>query len=77
MANNPQFHGRTKHIPIKYHYIREQVTNEKLELRQCRTNDMIANMMTEGLRGVQFEMLRLMAGVAPMIEHPESSEKEC
>ena len=25
MAHNPQFHGRTKNIGIKYHYVREQV----------------------------------------------------
>ena len=27
MTINPQFHGRTKHIAIKYHYIREQVND--------------------------------------------------
>ena len=54
MARNPQFHGRTKHIAIKYHFITEQVTNGKLELRYCRTNDMIADMMTKGLSGEQF-----------------------
>ena len=41
------------------------------------TNDMIADVMTKGLSGKQFEKLRLMAGVAPMIQHSESSEKEC
>ena len=25
IANNPLFHGRTKHIGIKYHFVREQV----------------------------------------------------
>ena len=25
MAQNPQFHGKAKHIGIKYHFIREQV----------------------------------------------------
>ena len=77
MARNPQFHGRTKHIAIKYHFIREQVTNGKLELRYFRTNDMVADMMTKGLSGEQFEKLRLMAGMAPMNEHPELREKEC
>ena len=77
MAKNPQFHGRTKHIAIKYHFIREQVSSGKLELRYCKTNDMIADMLTKGLSGEQFEKLRLMAGVTPMIEHSESSEKEC
>ena len=77
MAKNPQFHGRTKHIAIKYHFIREQVNSKTLELRYCRTNDMIADMLTKGLSGEQFEKLRFMAGVAPIIKHSESSEKEC
>ena len=69
MAKNPQFHGRSKHIAIKYHFIREQVSSGKVELKYCRTNDMVADIMTKGLSGEQFEKLRLMAGVAPMIEH--------
>jgi len=74
MTKNPQFHGRAKHIDIKYHFVREQVGSGKLELKYCKTNDMIA---AKGLSGEQFEKLRFMAGMAPMTEHPESSEKEC
>ena len=77
MAKNPQFHGRTKHIAIKYHFIREQVSSGKLELKYCKTNDMIADMLTKGLSGKQFKKVRLMAGVTSIIEHSESSEKEC
>ncbi len=68
IARNPQFHGRCKHIGIKYHFIREQVGSGKLELKYCRTNDMIADIMTKGLCGEQFEKLRDMAGMAPIIE---------
>ena len=32
MAKNPQFHGRSKHINIKFHFIREQVSNARLAL---------------------------------------------
>ena len=39
MARNPQFHGRTKHIGIKYHYIREQVNNQRVELLPNREHD--------------------------------------
>ena len=77
MAKNPQFHSRSKHIAIKYHFIREQVRNGKVELKYCRTNDMVADIMTKGLSGKQFEKLRFMAGVAPMTKHPETSENEC
>ena len=69
--------GRIKHIAIKYHFIKEQVSSGKLELKYCKTNDMIADMLTKGLSGEQFEKLRLMAGVTSIIEHSESNEKEC
>ena len=48
-----------------------------MESWNCRTNDMISDMMTKGLSDEQFEKVRPMAEMAPMIEHPESSEKEC
>ena len=60
IAKNPQFHGRSKHI---YHFIREQVCNNTVELKYCRTNEMTADMLTKGLHGEQFEKLRHMAGV--------------
>ncbi len=27
LANNPVFHGRTKHVELKYHFIRDQETS--------------------------------------------------
>ena len=66
MAKNPQFHGRTKHIEIKYHFIREKVQNETIELKYCATNDMIADMLTKGLCHEKFEKFRELAGVKEM-----------
>ena len=42
MAKNPQFHGRAKHVDIKYHFIREKVSSGVVELKYCCTEDMIA-----------------------------------
>jgi transposase InsO family protein len=69
IAKDPQFHGRAKHIDIKYHFIREQVNNGTVELRYCRTDDMTADMLTKGLSRDQFIKLREMAGVKPLDEH--------
>ena len=46
MKKNPQFYGRAKHIDIKFHFIREQVMAKTVELKYCRSSDMIADMMT-------------------------------
>ena len=69
IAKNPQFHGRSKHIAVKYHFIRDQVENNNMELKYCRTNGMIADMLTKGLNGEQFAKLRHMAGVREVIDH--------
>ena len=63
MSKNPQFHGRSKHIAIKYHFIREQVGKGNVKLVYCPSKEMIADMLTKGLPRVQFQKLREMAGV--------------
>ena len=63
MTKNPQFHGRAKHIDIKFHFIREQVTAKTVELKYCRSSDMIADMMTKGLCKGQFAKLRSKSGI--------------
>ena len=66
MTKNPQFHGRSKHISIKYHFIRDQVEKGAVELKYCPTKEMVADMMTKGLPKEQFMKLRSMAGVTTL-----------
>ncbi len=66
IAKNPQFHGRTKHIEIKYHFIRELVRNGVVQLRYCPTEEMIADMLTKGLGHDQLVKLQFLAGVRVM-----------
>jgi hypothetical protein len=47
LAENPVFHARTKHVEIYYHFIREKVLEEKVELRQIKTEDQIADVFTK------------------------------
>ena len=55
IAKNPQFHGRTKHINIKYHFIREQIANGTICLKYCPTEDMLADILTKGIGPEKFE----------------------
>ncbi|KHN25158.1 Copia protein, partial [Glycine soja] len=43
MAKNPVHHSRTKHIAIKYHFIREAEATKEIKLDYCRTEDQIAD----------------------------------
>ena len=44
LAKNQSIHGRTKHIDIKYHFIRDAVEAGKIKLVYCASEDMIADM---------------------------------
>jgi len=68
MAKSPQFHGRTKYIEIKYHFIREQIKNGTVELKYCPTENIIADMLIKGLHKERFVKLRQMAGIKAMNE---------
>ena len=72
MAKNPQYHGRTKHINIKYHFIREQVANATICLKYCKTEDMLTDLLTKGVGPEKFERLRVLYGM----NKQESSAKE-
>ena len=63
MTKNPQFHGRAKHIDIKHHFIREQVTQGTITLKYCPTIEMVANIFTKGLSRETFCKLREKTGV--------------
>ena len=72
MAKNPQFHGRTKHIEIKYHFIREQIKSGTVELKYCPSKNTTAYMLTKGLHKEKFVKLRQMAGIKAMNEQSVS-----
>ena len=57
-AQNPVFHRRTKHIQIRYHYVREAVAEGIIKLVYCPTKDMLAYIFTKALARDQFENLR-------------------
>ncbi|GKC93648.1 hypothetical protein Tco_1159090, partial [Tanacetum coccineum] len=47
LANNPVFHGQTKHIKIRYHYIRELVSEGTLSLMKIHGAKNPADMFTK------------------------------
>jgi hypothetical protein len=49
LANNPEYHARTKHVDIQYHFVRECVENGDIELEYCPTADMVADALTKAL----------------------------
>ena len=57
ISNNPVQHSRTKHIDIRYHFIREQIMNGTVEIQYVPTADQIANIFTKPLDESTFTKL--------------------
>jgi len=66
IAKNPVNHSRTKHIDIRYHYIRECVQNGQIQVQYCPTIDMKADILTKPLTRQRFECLRRKIGLYPV-----------
>ena len=57
------FHDKSKHIDIKYHYIRDMVQRGVVKLQYVATEDQIADVLTKLLARVKFEYFREKLGV--------------
>jgi hypothetical protein len=56
-------HSKTKHIPIKYHFLREQVTEKNIKVQYVGTNEQVADIFTKPLPWEYFEYLHQRIGV--------------
>ena len=57
LAQNPQFHRRTKHIAIKHFFIREKVIEGNLGIQQISTEKQLADIMTKPLPRTRLRIL--------------------
>jgi hypothetical protein len=51
LTENPELHQRTKHIAVKYHYLREERASGNVVFWYCPTADMKADGLTKPLAG--------------------------
>jgi hypothetical protein len=58
MVNNGNDHGRTKHIDIRYHFIRQMLLEKQIVLKHLSTHQMHADMLTKALSTNKFREFR-------------------
>src|SRR5258705_689288 len=58
LASNPAQEHRSKHIDIRYHYIRECVEEKKVSLTYIPTTDQVADLMTKNLSYEKVKLFR-------------------
>ena len=57
LVKNPVFHGRSKHIDIRYHFIRECVERGEIVVKHISSDKQCAYCLTKALAKVKFEKM--------------------
>ncbi|KAG9449468.1 hypothetical protein H6P81_009433 [Aristolochia fimbriata] len=63
LSKNATFHSRTKHIDLRYHWIRDVLENDLLSLEKIHTNKNPSDMMTKVVTKEKHELCTDLAGM--------------
>ena len=63
LSKNLIMHGRSKHINVRFHFLRNLTKKEVVKLVHCGTNDQVADILTKPLKLKVFLKLREKLGV--------------
>ncbi len=63
LAQNPMNHAATKHVDVCYHFIRECIADDLINLRLIGTNDMAADILMKSLANMKHKHFCLMLGM--------------
>jgi hypothetical protein len=74
LSKNPVSHDSTKHVEIKYHYIRDMVQRKAVRVEYHPTDEQIGDVLTKPLTRSKFVYFRNKLGVT---ENVPLAEREC
>ncbi|KAL3508859.1 hypothetical protein ACH5RR_028260 [Cinchona calisaya] len=63
LIKNPIFHGRSKRMDIKSHFIREMVQGKKIVIDYCKIEDQVVDIFTKLLKLELFVKLKKILGM--------------
>lgn len=63
LARNPEFHARTKHIDIQYHFVREAIDRRLVDFEFVPTAEQAADGLTKALPAVKFNCFLVQSGL--------------
>ncbi|XP_043483599.1 secreted RxLR effector protein 161-like [Leptopilina heterotoma] len=64
LSKNSEFHQRSKHIDVRFHFIRDVIGRKDIEVKYVMSKDQLADIFTKPLPKQQFVYLREMMSVS-------------
>jgi hypothetical protein len=74
LSENPVFHDRSKHIQIRYHFIRDWVQRGAVQLQYISTDEQVADILTKALPRGKHVFLRDKMG---LVRNTFLGKREC
>ena len=74
ISENLVFHDKSKHIEIKYHYIRDMVQIKIVQMKYLSTHEQIADIFTKTLSKTNFNYFHERLG---LVENASLAKREC
>jgi hypothetical protein len=74
LSENLVFHDKSKHIEIKYHYIRNMVHRKAVHVQYLPTHEKILDIFTKSLAKTKYKYFRERLG---LVENASLAEREC
>lgn len=68
LSKNPVMHWRSKHVDVRFHFLRELAKDGTIELLHCGTEEQTAHVMTKPLKLDAFLKLRSQMGICKLAE---------
>lgn len=68
LTKNPVFHGRSKHIHSRYHFIRECVEKGQVNVEHVAGNQQKADILTKALGRIRFKEMRDLIGMQDLMD---------
>lgn len=63
LTKNPVFHGRSKHIDVRYHFIRDCIERGEITVKHVCTTEQRADILTKAMARKKFEEMRTSLGI--------------
>ncbi|KRZ82363.1 Retrovirus-related Pol polyprotein from transposon TNT 1-94, partial [Trichinella sp. T8] len=58
LSKNPKFHNRSKHIDVRFHFVREKYIEGKIDIQHIDSENQKADILTKDLSKTRFQNLR-------------------